>query len=409
MSYFKETLGGYKKESRYCGVSHETCSEMEKYGVQAYYTPFGADTDVFPWTHKVNGPIRRLGIIGGTERTKEWGAHEEYVKNKGLGMFADICRRGGIEPVYIHGRNVRDLYSDIDALICCSELEGGPLGIFEAASCGVPVLTRRVGNVQYIKGIAMFETVDEALRLIDIWNGNVDGLREYAKAVTKEVRVNWSMRNLITKHLVPVLNPVMTYDTMKQEIDKHVTKIKEIVEASGEACEGNVFWFQYNHNETEVFLNKRINLFNYSQKARSIMEIGFNAGHSSLLYLVSNPTSTLQIFDLGEHKYTRPCFEYLSSQFPNRMKVEFGDSRQTVPAYIAKNTGRVFDMIHVDGGHTEPIVRADILNTLQLCDYNTVVISDDDNLAHIARLNRQYFEALPDALPSEYQYVCKMR
>jgi hypothetical protein len=324
-------------------------------------------------------------------------------------MFADICRRGGIEPVYIHGRNVRDLYSDIDALICCSELEGGPLGIFEAASCGVPVLTRRVGNVQYIKGIAMFETVDEALRLIDIWNGNVDGLREYAKAVTKEVRVNWSMRNLITKHLVPVLNPVMTYDTMKQEIDKHVTKIKEIVEASGEACEGNVFWFQYNHNETEVFLNKRINLFNYSQKARSIMEIGFNAGHSSLLYLVSNPTSTLQIFDLGEHKYTRPCFEYLSSQFPNRMKIEFGDSRQTVPAYIAKNTGRVFDMIHVDGGHTEPIVRADILNTLQLCDYNTVVISDDDNLAHIARLNRQYFEALPDALPSEYQYVCKMR
>ena len=91
------------------------------------------------------------------------------------------------------------------------------------------------------------------------------------------------------------------------------------------------------------------------------------------------------------------------------MKIEFGDSRQTVPAYIAKNTGRVFDMIHVDGGHTEPIVRADILNTLQLCDYNTVVISDDDNLAHIARLNRQYFEALPDALPSEYQYVCKMR
>ena len=206
MSYFKETLGGHKKESRYCGVSHETCQEMEKYGVQASYTPFGADTDVFPWTHRVKGPIRRIGIIGGTERTKEWGAHEEYVKNKGLGMFADICRRGGFEPVYIHGRNVRDLYSDIDALICCSELEGGPLGIFEAASCGVPVLTRRVGNVQYIKGIAMFETVDEALQTIDIWNGNVDGLREYTKAVTKEVRINWSMRHLITKHLVPVLD-----------------------------------------------------------------------------------------------------------------------------------------------------------------------------------------------------------
>ena len=409
MSYFKETLEGHKQQSRYGGVSQETCQEMEKYGVDASYTPFGADTDVFPWTHRVTEPIRRLGIIGGTKRTKEWGAHEEYVKNKGLGMFADICQRGGFEPVYIHGRDGTDLYKDIDALICCSELEGGPLGIFEAASRGVPVLTRRVGNVQYIKGIALFDTANEALRQLDIWNGNVDGLREYARAVTKEVRINWSMCTLITKYLAPVLNPVTTYDTMKPEIDKHVSKLKEIVEASGEACEGNVFWFQYNHNETEVFLNKRINLFNYSQKARSIMEIGFNAGHSSLLYLVANPASTIQIFDLGEHKYTRPCFEYLSSQFPNRMKIEFGDSRQTVPAYISKNTGRVFDMIHVDGGHTEPIVRADILNTLQLCDYNTVVISDDDNLAHIARLNRQYFEALPDALPSEYQYVCKMR
>ena len=273
----------------------------------------------------------------------------------------------------------------------------------------MPVLTRRVGNAQYVRGIATFDTADEALRTLDIWNGNVDGLSEYAVEVTKEVRINWSMRTLITKHLVPVLNPVMTYDTMKQEIDKHVTKIKEIVEASGEACEGNVFWFQYNHNETEVFLNKRINLFNYSQKAHSIMEIGFNAGHSSLLYLLSNPVSTLQIFDLGEHKYTRPCFEYLSSQFPNRMKIEFGDSRRTVPEYVSTHVGKVFDLIHVDGGHTEPIVRADILNTLQLCDDHTVVISDDDNLAHIARLNRQYFEALSDALPSEYQYVCKMR
>jgi glycosyltransferase involved in cell wall biosynthesis len=410
MSYFKETLDGHKKESRYGGVSRETCQEMKKYGVEnATYVPFGADTDVFPWTHRVTGPIKRLGIIGGTKRTREWGAHEEYVKNKGLDMFADICQRGGLEPVYIHGREVHDMYNDIDALICCSELEGGPLGIFEAASCGLPVLTRQVGNVQYIKGIAMFETVDEALRQLDIWNGNVDGLREYATAVTKEVRINWSMRTLITKHLAPVLNQVTTYDTMKPEIDKHVTKIKEIVEASGEACEGNVFWFQYNHNETEVFLNKRLNLFNYSQKAHSIMEIGFNAGHSSLLYLLSNPTSKIQLFDLGEHRYTRACFEYLSTQFPNRLTIEFGDSRQTVPAYIAKNVGKVFDMIHVDGGHDQSVVRSDILNTLNLSDNRTVIISDDDNIHHIARVNRQYFEALPDALPSDYHYVGKIR
>jgi glycosyltransferase involved in cell wall biosynthesis len=197
MTLFKETLDGHSTLSRYGGVSHETCQEMKKYGVDAAYTPFGADTDVFPWTHKVTGPIRRLGIIG------TMGTIEEYNRIKGFDMFIDICRRGGFEPVYIFGRDGKsELYDGIDALICCSQLEGGPLGIFEAASCGIPVLTRRVGNAQYVKGIALFDTADDALRQLDIWNGNVDGLREYTKAVTSEVRINWSMRTLINRHLV---------------------------------------------------------------------------------------------------------------------------------------------------------------------------------------------------------------
>jgi hypothetical protein len=87
------------------------------------------------------------------------------------------------------------------------------------------------------------------------------------------------------------------------------------------------------------------------------------------------------------------------------MNIEFGDSRRTVPYYISENVGKVFDMIHIDGGHDEHVVRCDILNTLQLCDSKTVIISDDDELTHIARMNRQFFEILPDALPSEYQYV----
>ena len=36
------------------------------------------------------------------------------------------------------------------------------------------------------------------------------------------------------------------------------------------------------------------------------MEIGFNAGHSSFLYLISNPNSKITVFDLCEHKYTLP-------------------------------------------------------------------------------------------------------
>jgi glycosyltransferase involved in cell wall biosynthesis len=226
MTLFKESLEGHNPISKYCGVSHETCLEMKKYGVDATYVPFGADTDVFPWKHKVTGPIRRLGIIGQTKRAEDEIEKEEYVRIKGLDMFADICQRGGFEPVFIFGREGNDLYEGIDALICCSELEGGPLGIFEAASCGLPVLTRRVGNAQHVKGIATFDTADEALRQIDIWNGNVDGLREYATAVTKEVRINWSMRTLITRHLIPVFENSQMIDFIEIGTSDFQTEIQ---------------------------------------------------------------------------------------------------------------------------------------------------------------------------------------
>ena len=406
MNYFKESLENYVEGPRYAGVSHETCQEMKKFGVKApMFCPVGADTDVFPWTHKITGPIRRLGIIGGKDRTESWAAHQEYITNKGLDMFSNICQRGNYEPVYIHGKNdipPHELYSDIDALICCSEIEGGPLGIFEAASCGVPVLTRRVGNVKDVKGIATFETVDDALEQLKTWNENLDALYDYTRQVTLEVRVHWSMRTLLKNYLVPILSDSV--------MNIHLEKISEIVKASGEKLEGNVYgWDKYDEHENEMFLNKRLNLINYSRNASSILEIGFNAGHSCLLYLTSNPTSTIQLFDLGNHKYTQPCFEYLQSQFPGRLEIIYGDSRVTLPKFVSENIGKKFSLVHIDGGHTEDVVRSDILNVMHFCSGQTVVISDDDDHPHIAKLNRHFFTKDDQALESRHQYVGRVR
>lgn len=410
MNYFKETLEKRVDGPVYAGVSIETCDEMKKYGVQnAIWIPFGADTDLFPWTHKVSGPIKRLGIIGGKDRTNDWAAHEEYIKNKGLGMFAEICERGHFEPVYIHGLNhlpPRQLYENIDALICCSELEGGPLGIFEAASCGVPVLTRPVGNMKEVKGICLFDTAEDALAQLDTWNKNITVLREYTRTVTQEVRISWSMRTVLKKHLEPLLMKDVTYDSKQNEMTEHVRNIQKIIEASGERLEGNIFgWDKYDDYETGLFLNKRLNLFNFSKNAQTILEIGFNAGHSCLMYLLSNPNSTIHLFDIGTHAYTRPCFEYLNSTFPGRLQIVYGDSRVSLPAYEKK----IFDLIHVDGGHEEQIVRSDILNIHHFASKDTIIISDDDDHPHIARLNRHFFTPEPSALPSRHQFVGRVK
>jgi hypothetical protein len=156
----------------------------------------------------------------------------------------------------------------------------------------------------------------------------------------------------------------------------HIEALNRIIKESGEALEGNVFYehhcqdFSLNGN----FQNKRYNLFYHGMMALDILEIGFNAGHSALLYLISNPYSKIHFFDLGEHAYSRGCFEYLSQQFPGRMSVTWGDSTVTIPAHSPVS---IFDLIHIDGGHSRYVAESDFYNCRPFANENTYLIVDD--------------------------------
>jgi hypothetical protein len=110
----------------------------------------------------------------------------------------------------------------------------------------------------------------------------------------------------------------------------------------------------------------------------SIAEIGFNAGHSTLLMLMSNPTAIVQSFDNGQHAYSEKAFQYLKERFPNRsLDIEWGDSVKTVPLIHARHPDRKFDIVIVDGGHAFDIAIADIINLRRLSHPNTLLIVDD--------------------------------
>ena len=168
----------------------------------------------------------------------------------------------------------------------------------------------------------------------------------------------------------------------------HVSKLKEIVERSGEKCEGNCFWKHRTTEYQEELSSKRTNLSNFSSNSKYIMEIGFNAGHSCLLFLLSNSKSKIFIFDINEHKYTKPCFDYLDKEFPNRMTFIAGDSTKTVPKFIKEYPYLKFDLIHIDGAHDLDIVKQD-LNNARLVVANNHVIISDDNIPHIHELHRK--------------------
>ena len=111
--------------------------------------------------------------------------------------------------------------------------------------------------------------------------------------------------------------------------------------------------------------------------ARSIAEIGFNAGCSSYALLRHVPDATVVSFDLGEHASVAVNKKLIDKKFPGRHTLITGDSRETVPAFADANPDLRFDLIFIDGGHQYEDARADIVNMRALSCKSTAVVMDD--------------------------------
>lgn len=181
------------------------------------------------------------------------------------------------------------------------------------------------------------------------------------------------------------------YKRILNDNKKHFDKLHSICKEIGEKVEGNCFTEHLNIDKRiDKLIYKQLNHFNLGLNATNIMEIGFNAGHSSLLYLLANPNSKLTIFDICEHKYTIPCFKYLQSAFPNRLQIFKGDSTKTIPKFIINNPNTKFDLIHIDGAHFGDIPNQDFYNSLKLA--TDIIVWDDTQMKRLDDLLNGYIQ-----------------
>lgn len=104
-------------------------------------------------------------------------------------------------------------------------------------------------------------------------------------------------------------------------------------------------------------LSETINMLPLSQAPR-VLQIGFNAGHSTLGMLKLCPNIQIVSVDLGEHGYTKPCNEYISNLFPGQHTLIIGNSLEVLP----KLTEQVFDIFFIDGGHQYETAFKDLEN-----------------------------------------------
>jgi len=119
------------------------------------------------------------------------------------------------------------------------------------------------------------------------------------------------------------------------------------------------------------------NLLRSNSFISSIGEVGFNAGHSSLIFLDTKPNVHVYSFDIASHVYVHDAKHFINEHFPNRHFLIKGDSTQTVPLFYATNPSIKFDLIFIDGGHRFEIALSDIQNMYNLAHKDTIVIIDD--------------------------------
>lgn len=92
--------------------------------------------------------------------------------------------------------NIQSFYHSIDILICTSVSEGGPLPVFEAIACGIPVISTDVGLTKEIESIKKFESSEQATEIIEQLKCPVFR-RNYIEKQYIEVDNDWSMEKLL--------------------------------------------------------------------------------------------------------------------------------------------------------------------------------------------------------------------
>jgi len=175
------------------------------------------------------------------------------------------------------------------------------------------------------------------------------------------------------------------YESKNEEKQIYLNDLKDIILKSNVLLEGNCFYHHTTLHEFPELYSKQLNLFWCGKQAvENICEIGFNAGHSTMLMLLGRNKTPLNftIFDIGHHAYTKPSFEYIVSKFPH-VNFEYieGDSTITMPEWINNHKDLMYkyDVVHVDGGHSDYCIENDMKNADLLVKKDGIVIIDDTN------------------------------
>ena len=113
---------------------------------------------------------------------------------------------------------------------------------------------------------------------------------------------------------------------------------------------------------------------------KTVCEVGLNAGHGTLIWLLSNPEILMYSFEIGIYYYSRPMANVLQRLFPDRLWMVYGNSSATIPEFLARYPSVKCDVIIIDGDH-EVVYKNDFDNMRSLASRDGHLLIVDDTPA----------------------------
>jgi len=131
----------------------------------------------------------------------------------------------------------------------------------------------------------------------------------------------------------------------------------------------------------EIQRNTYLSISSNTECIKTICEIGFNNGNSALMWLLSNPSAKVVMFDLFTHAYSAVAENFLRSKEilnTSRLSIIKGSSLDTVPLFFRNNSNFKCDLLSVDGAHSYDAAVMDIENMMQLANpaWNVLLVDD---------------------------------
>src|SRR5208283_1654932 len=152
---------------------------------------------------------------------------------------------------------------------------------------------------------------------------------------------------------------------------RRLQRLNTIVRQSGDSLEGNIFYVDLDEGfagraPADDLAAARRNAWRAVRFKERLLEVGVNAGHSALLALSSSPRLEYYGVDIMSHAYTAECVDFLKGEFPGRVHLFPGDSREVLPWLVDRRAELSFDIFHVDGGHTSEVCQSDMANCIRI-------------------------------------------